>query len=178
MFKKREPATHFPTFEVEALDGTAYTIPADFRSPLNLVLLWFQEKRPDRVDHWVALVDRIDDGAAYDLSVYEMPVVGKGFGVLGGLFNAGMRVQTKDAEVEARTLPLYVDKSSLAKQLGVEDTGELQAFLVAPDGAIAWRGAGEIDLDEVAGIEALVGATLSDRPAGAGPPQKDGDPAG
>ena len=178
MSTKKESGTLFPTFEVEALDGTAYTIPADFRSPLNLVLLWFQEKRPARVDHWVLLVDRIDDGADYDLSVYEMPVVGKGFGMFGGLFNAGMRVQTRDPEVEARTLPLYVDKAGLAKQLGIKKTSELQAFLVAPDGRIAWHGAGEIDLDEVAGIEALVGASLSDRPAGAGPPQKDDDPAG
>lgn len=177
MSKKKAPAAHFPTFEVEALDGTAYTVPADFRSPLNLVLLWFQEQRPERVDHWVLLVDRIDDGAEYDLSVYEMPVIGKGFGMLGGLFNAGMRVQARNAEIEARTLPLYVDKSDLAKQLGIKKTKELQAFLVAPDGRIAWHGEGDIDLDEVAGIEALVGATLSDRPAGAGPPQKGDGPA-
>ena len=168
------PNVRFPTFDTKALDGTAYTIPADFRSPLNLVLLWFQEARPEQVDHWVALADRIDDGADHELSVYEIPVVGKGFGILGDLFNAGMRVQNDDAEAQARTLPLYVDKGGLAKQLGIKKKKELQAFLVAPDGRIAWHGAGEIDLAEVAGIEALVGSTLSDRPAGTGPPQKDG----
>ena len=168
---KKTPAGLFPTFETEALDGTAYTIPADFRNPLNLVLLWFTESRPEIVDHWVMLVDRIDDGAEHELSVYELPVVGKGFGILGGLFNAGMRVQNDDPEVQARTLPLYVDKGGLARQLGIKKKSELHAFLVAPDGRIAWRGAGEIDLAEVAGIEKLVGATLSDRPAGAGPPQ-------
>ena len=96
----------------------------------------------------------------------ETPVVTRGMKLFGGLATAGIRGQVDGDQEHARTLPIYVDKKAFRKELGLSKEGDVYPFLVHRDtGRVLWGGQGEIDMDEVSGLERALADALDSPPA-------------
>jgi hypothetical protein len=167
---RKAPSEYFPAVTGTALDGTEFTLPADFGTPWNLLVVTFRDALDRLADQWVLVAERIAAGSDGRLAAYELPIVGRGFRPFKGLVNAsiGARAEANAAE-RARTIPLYVGKG-FPKQLGLKDVDTVHVLLVSKRGRIAWRSEGILTPGKVAALERAVGESLSDRAPDEGPP--------
>ena len=158
-----EPPSHFPVVKGRRLDGTDVRFPDDLPADATLLIVSFRDELDPLSDQWARLGDRIAEGHDGRLAVVEVPVVNSKLKMLGGLATMGIRSQVETDAEQDRTVPIYVDVKAFRKQLQVK-AGDVYAFLVARDGRIAWRGEGDIDMDEVTELEAAVDETLGQPP--------------
>ncbi len=158
-----EPPSHFPVVAGKRLDGTDVRFPDDLPADATLLIVSFQDELDPLSDQWARLGDRIAEGSDGRLAVVEVPVVNSKLKLLGGLATMGIRGQIETEEERTRTVPIYADVKSFRKALQVK-TGDVYPILVARDGRIAWRGEGDIDMDEVAELEAAVAEVLRQPP--------------
>ena len=154
-----EPPSHFPVVEGKRLDGTAVRFPDDLPADATLLIVSFQDELDPLSDQWARLGDRIAESRDGRFATVEVPVVNVKLKLLGGLATMGIRGQVDTEQERARTVPIYADLKTFRKTLQVK-TGDVYPFLVARDGRIAWRGEGDIDMDEVAELEAAVDEVL------------------
>lgn len=151
----KDPVTHFPLVTGRRLDGTDVRFPQDLPADATLLILLFEDALDPLADQWARLGDRLVEAHGDRVAVLEVPVVSKKMKLLGDLGTLGIRHQIDDEAERARTVPIYVDTKKLRKRLKLK-TGDVTAILVARDGGLAWRGDGDIDMDEVAELEAAV----------------------
>lgn len=156
----KDPATHFPLVKGRRLDGTDVQFPQDLPADATLVVVLFQDALDPLADQWARLGDRLREAHGERFAVIEAPVSSKKMKLLGDLGTLGIRGQIESEEERARTVPLYVDVKKLRKRLKLK-SGDVYAFLLRRDGGIAWRGEGDIDMDEVQDLEAAVAEVLS-----------------
>ena len=156
----KDPATHFPLVKGRRLDGTDVQFPQDLPADATLVVVLFQDALDPLADQWARLGDRLQDAHGDRFAVVEAPVSSKKMKLLGDFGTMGIRGQIESEEERARTVPLYADVKKLRKTLRLK-SGDVYAFLLRRDGGIAWRGEGDIDMDEVEALEAAVAEVLS-----------------
>ena len=154
-----EPPSHFPIVEGKRLDGTDVRFPDDLPADATLLIVSFQDELDPLSDQWARLGDRIAEGRDGRFATIEVPVVNSKLKLLGGLATMGIRGQVETEQERARTVPIYADVKAFRKTLQVK-TGDVYPILVARDGRIAWRGEGDIDMDEVAELEVAVDEVL------------------
>ena len=155
-----EPPSHFPVVEGKRLDDAEVRFPHDLPADATLLIVAFQDDMDPLSDQWARLGDRIAEAHGDRFAVLEVPVVNSKLKLLGGLATMGIRGQVDTDAERSRTVPIYADVKAFRKALQVK-TGDVTPFLVARDGRIAWRGQGEIDMDEVTELEAAVEDVLS-----------------
>ena len=163
-----EPPSHFPVVQGRRLDGADVEFPRDLPADATLLIVSFRDELDPLSDQWARLGDRIADGHDGRLAIVEVPVVNSKLKMLGGLATMGIRGQVETEAEKERTVPIYVDVKAFRKALQVK-AADVSAFLVARDGRIAWRGDGDIDMDEVTELEAAAADVLS----GPAPPYTD-----
>ena len=157
----KDPATHFPLVKGRRLgDDADVRFPQDLPADATLVIVLFQDALDPLADQWARLGDRIREAHGDRFAVVEAPVVSKKMKLLGDLGTIGIRGQIETEEERARTVPIYVDVKKLRKTLRLK-SGDVYAFLLRRDGGIAWRGEGDIDMEEVQDLEAAVADVLS-----------------
>ena len=156
----KDPATHFPLVSGRRLDGTDVRYPQDLPADATLLVVLFQDALDPLADQWARLGGRIREAHGDRFAVVEAPVSSKKMKLLGDLGTLGIRGQIESDEERARTVPLYADVKKLRKRLQLK-SGDVYAFLLRRDGGIAWRGEGDIDMDEVQELEAAVADVLS-----------------
>ncbi len=154
------PVTHFPLVSGRRLDGTDVRFPHDLPADATLVIVLFQDALDPLADQWARLGDRLGEVHGDRFAVVETPVVSKKMKLLGDLGTIGIRGQIDSDAERDRTVPLYVDVKSLRKTLKLK-TGDVYAFLLARDGRIAWRGEGNIDMEEIQDLEAATAEVLA-----------------
>lgn len=160
LFSRSEPASHFPRVRGKRLDDTDVRFPQDLPADATLLVVSFRDDLDPLADQWARLGDRLADVHGDRIATVETPVVNRKLKLLGGLATLGIRGQVQSEEEKDRTVPIFVDVKAFRKELGLKDSGDVYAFLVARDGRIAWRGEGEIDMDEVDDLEAAVQEVL------------------
>lgn len=156
----KDVATHFPPVQGRRLDGTDVRFPQDLPADATLLVVLFQDALDPLADQWARLGDRLVDTYGDRFAVLELPVVSKKMKLLGELGTIGIRGQIDDEAERARTVPIYVDVKKLRKRLQLK-AGDVYPILVARDGRIAWRGDGDIDIEEVEALEAAVADVLA-----------------
>ena len=161
LFSSSDPATHFPEVQGVELDGTAVAFPDDLPAEANLLIVAFRDALDPLADQWARLGDRLRETHGDRLAVRELPVVAKSLKMFGGLATVGVRGQIDDDAERARTVPIFVDKKAFCKQLACGDQGDVYVFLVDREGRIAWRGDGDIEMDEISALERAVAHVLS-----------------
>ena len=156
-----EPPSHFPVVQGRRLgsDGDV-RFPHDLPADATLLIVSFKDDLDPLSDQWARLADRIAEAHDGRFAVLEVPVVNSKLKLLGGFATMGIRGQVETEAERSRTVPIYADVKAFRKELQVK-TGDVYPILVARDGRIAWRGDGEIDMDEVTELEAAVGDVLS-----------------
>lgn len=156
-----EPASHFPPAEGRRLDGTDVSLPDDLPADATLVVVLFRDELDPLADQWARLGDRLAETYGERVATLEAPVVNKKLKVFGKLTTVGIRGQVETEDERDRTVPLFVDVKAFRKELGLKSTGDVYAFLLDRDGRIAWRGEGDIDMEEVEDLEAAVREVLA-----------------
>ena len=155
-----KPLSHFPVVKGRRLDGTAVRFPHDLPADATLLIVAFQDDLDPLSDQWARLGERVAEAHAGRVATVEAPVVNRALKFMGDFATMGLRGQVESEAERARTVPLFVDVKPFRKKLKVK-TGDVTAFLLARDGRIAWRGEGDIDMDEVRELEAAVAEVLA-----------------
>lgn len=153
-------ATHFPLVKGRRFDGTDVRFPQDLPADATLLVLLFDDGLDPLADQWARLGDRLVERHGDRFAVLELPASGKKMKLLGDLGTIGIRHQLDDDDERARTIPIYVNVKAFRKELKLKK-GDVTALLVARDGRIAWRGDGDIEMDEIEGLEAAVEEVLA-----------------
>ena len=150
-------ATHFPPVSGVRMDGGPFDLP-DALGAATLVVLSFGDDAAPLAGQWARLGARLASHAP-GLDVLDLVVVPPRLKLVGDLALIGVRARAEAAGTQAQTAVAYAKPKAIRKALGV-GRGDVAALLLGPDGAIAWRGDGEIDLHEVEALEPAVAALL------------------
>ncbi|MDT0633210.1 hypothetical protein [Rubrivirga litoralis] len=187
LFSRSAPASHFPQSVGRRLgSGDEVRLPDDLPADATLLVVLFRDDLDPLADQWARLGDRLADVHGDRVGVWELPIVSKKLKMFGKLATMGIRGQVDGESERERTVPLYVDPKGFRKELQLKTQSDVYAFLVARDGRIAWRGEGDIDMEEVEALEQAVEDVLAapvpaptDHPdaEGAEPPSPDADAA-
>jgi hypothetical protein len=175
LFSRSKSASHFPAVQGRRLDGTDVTFPDDLTADATLLVVLFRDDLDPLADQWARLGDRLAEAYEGRVAVLETPVVNEKLKMFGKLSTLGIRGQVDGEAEHDRTVPLFVDVKAFRKELRLKSTGDVYALLVARDGRIAWRGEGDIDMDEVEELEVAVREVLD--LADASPSHGDSDMA-
>ena len=119
-----------PTISFYTLSKDHLTLPADFRSDRNLLLLYFDLTQERDINDWNAVIDgwRGSDSSLASYTVLVSPQ--KNF-LSRWWQNASMRSASPDHSHWPSTLPIYVDKHAFEQKLGI--TTEKQVVLLLTD---------------------------------------------
>ena len=119
-----------PTLGFDTLSKQHLTLPADFHTDRNLLLLYFDLTQQPDVDSWNKIIDgwRANDPS---LTAYTSLVSPQKNFLSRWWQNASMRSASPDSSRWATTLPMYVDKRAFERKL--EITTEKQTVLLLLD---------------------------------------------
>jgi len=131
----------FPRVEGTNLEGRKYSLPADFESDYNVVLIAFQRGQQADVDTWLPFL-REQQKAQGGVRVYELPTLGRSYRIMRGFIDGGMARGIADKATREATITLYIDKSPFKRALAIASEDCISAMLVARDGRVLWRADG------------------------------------
>lgn len=142
----------FPTVDGRSLLGVDLRLPRDLPAERTLVLVAFQQWHQACVDRWIARavaagVPPTIRGATGRLprAVVELPILPSRLRPVRRFFDGGMATAIGDPDILARTITFYIDVDAFRRALAIPTTDAVHAFVVAPDGTILARAAGEPD---------------------------------
>jgi hypothetical protein len=109
-----------PTVEAESLSEIPMTVPAQLPAEKTLVLIAFEREQQTVLNTWVVGLNLTDN----TLPWIETPVIGKGYGLIRGFINGGMRRGIQDTALRDRTVTLYTDPVALRKEMNLTGDGK------------------------------------------------------
>ncbi len=134
-----------PTVEAESLSETPMTVPAQLPAERTLVLIAFEREQQTVLNTWVAGLNLTDN----KLPWIETPVIGKGYGLIRGFINGGMRRGIQDTALRDRTVTLYTDPVALRKDMGLTGDGKtVWVTVVDRAGQVLARAEGNYSADK------------------------------
>jgi hypothetical protein len=145
-----QPAV-LPAVSGYALDRTKVALPADFASPLNLLILLFQRDQEPQVDAWAQAVRDVAG-----MQVWLMPVSARENGVYRWWLNASFRSNLPVAQPRHFVLPVYVNKPQFLGALQVGSERDVVVLLTDKAGKVLWRTSGPVADDKKAGLVGFV----------------------
>lgn len=155
----RAAATHFPPVAGVRLDGDAFDLPGAL-GRATLVILSFDDGAAPLAGQWARLGTRLAEANA-GLDVLDLLVVPPRLKLVGDFGIMSLRARAEKEGRVAQTAAVYAKPKAVSKALRVSRS-DVAALLLGPDGAIAWRGEGEIDLHQVEALEPAIAALLGD----------------
>lgn len=161
LFRRSDPATHFPEVKGVRLDGTPIALPEDLSAAATLLVVSFRDALDPLSDQWARLGAHLNGRYGTRLKALELPVVARSLKLFGGLATLGVRGQVDSDEERDRTIPIFVDKTVFCKTLQCSNQNDVYVFLVDRDGRIAWRGEGGLNMDGIAELEAAIDSLLA-----------------
>jgi len=145
----------FPTLHARDLEGRAYTLPDDLPGAVRVVLLPFKQWHQVLVEEWQrALATALE--SRDDVTVWEVPSIGKLWKPARGYIDGGMRAGIPDIDVRRHTLTDYGELDTIAAGLGVMNFETIHVFLLDATGEILWRDSGEPNLEKAASFAAAL----------------------
>jgi hypothetical protein len=137
-----QPAA-LPAVSGYALDRFKVALPADFTSPLNLLILLFQRDQEPQVDAWAQAVRDVPG-----MQVWLMPVSARENGVYRWWLNASFRSNLPAAQPRHYALPVYVNKTQFLGSLQVTSQKDVVLLLTDKAGKVLWRTSGPLADDK------------------------------
>jgi hypothetical protein len=130
-----------PTISFYTLSKDHLTLPADFRSDRNLLLLYFDLTQERDINDWNAVIDGWRGGDTSLMSYTVLVSPQKNF-LSRWWQNASMRSASPDHSHWPSTLPIYVDKHAFEQKLGISTEKEVLLLLTDRKGQVLGRVAG------------------------------------
>jgi hypothetical protein len=146
-----------PSVTSYSLSKAKVTLPADLSADRNLLLLFFKRDQQDDADAWIPELSKLK--IRYPaVAIYTLPIFPRANILSRWWTNASLRSGAPPHLDPATTIPLYVDKSSFLRNLGI--TSEKQPVLLVTDksGRVLGRASGRPDPAKLAATEAIVGS--------------------
>jgi hypothetical protein len=153
----------FPKSSGKNLNGRAFALPEDFAGRVNLVFVAFEMRQQQEVDSWKSFAQGMRQ-AHPGLQAYELPTIGRGYGLFRGFIDGGMRSGIPDNDTRASTITLYLDVQTFARALGIESTRTITVLLVTRSGEILARTTGPYSPEAAAPLAAALDSLGSLQP--------------
>ncbi len=141
-----------PSVTAYALDRAKVTLPGDFATPLNLLVLSFQRDQQPIVDGWVGVL--VLD--APRIQTWVLPVSQRENALYRWWLNASLRGSLPPNQPRRYTVPLYVNKSEFLRALQVHSEQEVVLLLTDRGGRVLWREAGPVTESKKAALSAYL----------------------
>ena len=145
------PTAVLPFVTAYALDRGKVTLPADFRSPLNMLVLSFQRDQQSAVDGWFAVV-----GTAPGVQTWLLPISSRENVLYRWWLNASLRGSQPASEPRRYTVPLYVNKGEFLRSLQVNSEQEIVLLLTDRAGHVLWRTGGPVNDSKKAALNTFL----------------------
>ena len=142
-----------PTVTATALDRQKVTLPGDFASPFNLLILYFQRNQQGVVDGWVPAA------AAPQLQTWLLPISQRENGLYQWWLNASFRSGLAATEPRHYTVPLYVDKPKFLRSLQIASEQEVSVLVTDQAGHVLWRSGGPVSESKKASLNSFLSKT-------------------
>ena len=142
-----------PRVTAYALDRAKVTLPTDFASPLNLLILSFQRDQQSVVDGWLP---QLAAGAAPSVQPWLLPVSAPENGLYRWWLNASLRGSLPASQPRRYTVPLYVNKVQFLRSLQVSSEREVVLLLTDKTGRVLWRAAGAVTDSKLAALTSFL----------------------
>lgn len=143
----------FPAFDVRSLQGVDKRLPGDLPAERTLLLLAFHQWHQRQVDAWIARAE--DAGYATDLTaqtgaiprfaVIEVPCISRRWGPARRFIDGGMTAGIRIPVVLARTWTAYTDVGRVQRALGIANSDQIWAGVIAHGGEVLTHAYGEPD---------------------------------
>lgn len=147
----------FPTLEADDLNGREVTLPGDFPGNPTLVFVAFKQGQQGAVNEWVAALDLADRP---EVPWVELPTINKGFRVMKGFVDNGMRSGITATDARARTISIY-GQSALMDPLGMESKDQIFTLVVRQNGEVLEMVRGAPDDNKISALSAAMGVMFS-----------------
>ena len=131
----------FPRAEGTNLEGRRFSLPADFESEYNVVIVAFRREQQADVDSWVPFL-REQKVVERGVRVYELPTLNRSYRMMRGFIDGGMARGIPEKATREATITLYIDKSPFKKALAISTEDRIITLVVARDGRVLWRADG------------------------------------
>lgn len=131
-------AATLPTVTAYALDKSKVTLPADLAGISNILVFYFQ---PDQAEAALAWVNSIATFRSVHPGVksYILPVYSKENFLYRWWIDASTRSAAPPSQDWHTTIPIFVDKASYFKAVGIQSEKEPFVLLTDKAGHIRWR---------------------------------------
>jgi hypothetical protein len=142
-----------PRVTAYALDRAKVTLPSDFSSPLNLLILSFQRDQQSVIDGWQT---HLTGAAAPSVQTWLLPVSPQENGLYRWWLNASLRSSLPASQPRRYTVPLYVNKGQFLRSLNVSSEKDVVLLLTDKTGRVLWRADGPVTDSKVAGLTSFL----------------------
>ncbi len=154
----------FPSVEGTNLEGRRFSLPNDFESEYNVVLVAFRREQQLDVDSWLPFL-REQQLAERGVRMYELPTLKRMYRLVRGFIDGGMAGGIPDLGTRQATITLYIDKAPFKKALAIETEDAISLLIVARDGRVLWQASGpfarNVAADLAAALDSVVAPALS-----------------
>ena len=145
-----------PRVTAYALDRAKVTLPADFASPLNLLILSFQRDQQSVVDGWLL---QLTTSSTPSVQPWLLPISPQENGLYRWWFNASLRGSLPASQPRRYTVPLYVNKVQFLRSLQVGSEREVVLLLTDKAGRVLWRAVGPVTDVKLAALTSFLKST-------------------
>ena len=142
-----------PRVTAYALDRAKVTLPTDFATPLNLLILSFQRDQQSVVDGWLP---QLTAGTAPSVQTWLLPVSAPENVLYRWWLNASLRSGLPASQPRRYTVPLYVNKAQFLRSLQVSSEQEVVLLLTDKTGHVLWRAVGPVTDGKVAALSSYL----------------------
>jgi hypothetical protein len=142
-----------PRVTAYALDRAKVTLPTDFASPLNLLILSFQRDQQSVVDGWLP---QLTASSTPSVQPWLLPISPQENGLYRWWLNASLRSSLPASQPRRYTVPLYVNKAQFLRSLQVGSEREVVLLLTDKTGRVLWRAAGAVNDSKLAALTSFL----------------------
>ncbi len=143
-----------PPVTAYALDRVKVTLPADFATPLNILILSFQRDQQPAVDAWFGVL-----GTTPGVQTWLLPITQRENMVYRWWLNASLRGSQAASQPRKYTVPLYVNKTEFLRSLQISSEQDIVLLLTDKAGRVLWRTVGPVNDSKKAALTSFLAKT-------------------
>lgn len=144
----------FPELKAINLDGRKFNLPADFGNKINLVVIGFKKEHQLQANTWIyqvkPLLDKYNGLGFYVLPTIEAHNISKRL-----IVNNRIRDSLMDQDQRQNTIPIFLDKESFKRAMGITSEEEVFVALIRADGNVIWSSSGIASTHKVAIVDGI-----------------------
>jgi hypothetical protein len=139
-----------PSVTAYTLDRAKVTLPANFSSQLNLLILSFQRDQQSQVDGWLPAI------TAPTVQTWWLFISPRENEVYRWWLNASLRGSLLPSQPRRYTVPLYVNKTQFFQSLQISSEQDVVLLLTDKAGHVLWRTAGPVNESKKAALSSFL----------------------